>query len=175
MRCRSDAFVGFKTILDSGKTLSLIYLLVVRILQKQPTFYQTRPDEIYLFCENSVYRLPTHKLKGPITPSELISDCAELGITLDNVDGPIFLINSSVSLNSPPALVCEKYLPVFVVQAASSAATNQGVWMKGREADRYVMNPWIWSEIMSGYAPSRLSSECIEMESWIGALCSLCP
>ncbi len=108
MRCRSDAFVGFKTILDSGKTFSLIYLLVVRILQKQPTFYQTRPDEIYLFCENSVYRLPTHKLKGPITPSELISDCAELGITLDNVDGPIFFDQLKRVSQQPSCLVLRK-------------------------------------------------------------------
>ncbi len=106
---------------------------------------------IYLFCENGVYLIPVHI--GPMRPSEFVDDCAELGITLNSVNGPIYLIDSTVSLDKPPALFCERYLPIFVVQAAcESPAANRGRWMRGKGAFRYIMNPWTWSEIVAGYA-----------------------
>ncbi len=40
---------------------------------------------------------------------------------------------------------------VFVVQAASPTR-NQGYWMKGSGAVKHVMNPWTWSEMVTGYA-----------------------
>ncbi len=123
----------------------MIFLLAVRLLEKNPTFYQLRPSELYLFCEKGVYILPANMI---ITPSELMGDCVELGVTLDYTNGPIFLIDSNTALVNPPAIFCERYVAVFVVQAASPS--NRGAWMKGREAEKYTMNPWTWSEIVAG-------------------------
>ncbi len=116
---------------------------------------------MYLFCENGVYLVPIHM--GPIRPSEFVDDCAELGITLDSVNGPIFLMDSNTSLDKPPPLLCERYLPVFVVQAGSPAA-GRGGWMRGKGAVKYVMNPWTWSEIVAGYALQGLFYQCFGIE-----------
>ncbi len=123
MRSRSNAFIGLSPyfiIHDPGKTLSLIYLLVLRLSQERPTFYQMRPNEMYLFCENGVYHVPIHS-QTLIKATEFVDDCTELDILLHYVNGPILLIDSNESLNKLPALFCENYLPIFIVQAASPA------------------------------------------------------
>ncbi len=133
-----------------GKTLCLAYILVLHLLQKKPTFFQTRMDVIILFCDAGVFRI------SPDVPARLLRPaCSALGVVCNFKDGPMLLIDSNLYLVNPPPEFCDKIMGVYVVQAASPAP-SRGHWLKGSGGGTFVMEPWTWEEIVAGYASHHL-------------------
>ncbi len=135
----------FTFVNNPGKKFCLIYLLVKRLLDQEPTFYQVEHDSAFLFCSQGVFSFRPSDFSG----GRLKLACTSLGLTLSLEEGPLLLIGSSSSLSSLPSLFCRGYQSIFVVQAASPAPGGTA-WLRESRAVRHVMNPWTWSEVVAG-------------------------
>jgi len=129
-----------------GKSFSLIYILVMRILDGKPTIFQAIPEIAFLFCDHGVFSfVPSTWAVGGIK-----EPCKTLGITLDEKDGPLLLVDSSGQLISPPTYSLHQL--IFIVHASNqtvSSAVDED-WIEKIQAPRYFMAPWSWSEIVTG-------------------------
>ncbi len=130
---------------DPGKTSCLIYLLVVRLLKKELTFYQRTATLVYMFCEQGVFTF------SPDIPIANFLHASQTWFGSDRE--PILLFHSNTNISTLPELFCGRSLGVFVIQAAPpTVSRSASAWMRGSAAVKHVMNPWTWSEMVTGYA-----------------------
>lgn len=139
----------FTPIYDAGKTFFLVYMLVSRLLDKQPTFFQMTPEHNYMFCEKGIFEFrPTIRTFRPLG---LMDACNELGLDLKRQDGPVLLIDCNTSLTAIPTYFRREAAEVFIVQAASQAPESIK-WFRRLDAKFYDMEPWTRSETVARYA-----------------------
>lgn len=134
----------------AGKTFCLIYLLVNRLLDKNPTFFQMSAGLTYLFCEQGVFVLNSNNINRLFIPYGLENACESLGVDLNFANGPLLLIDSNVSLTSIPDFFYDGQVDVFIVQAAASTPRSSFSWVRRSNALYYDMKPWTRSEILAG-------------------------
>ncbi|KAL6305203.1 hypothetical protein BKA93DRAFT_731796, partial [Sparassis latifolia] len=134
-----------------GKTLFLLYALIKRLIKGRSTIYSTDPRSCYLFRESGAYQFTSEDM----TPRDLRSAMRE--IHGRNVPGGDFgavdegwilfeLNESQESLTWNSA----KFLRWKTVISSSPKLSRYKEWVKQKNAMKYVMKPWSWSEICAG-------------------------
>jgi hypothetical protein len=89
-----------------GKTLSLYYILSIRLATSMATFFQKEPDEVWYFDERGIRRIP-HNTNWADIPG------------IDRSQAPWALVDSNFFVTHPAPVLCSNESPFFIVEAAS--------------------------------------------------------
>lgn len=121
-----------------GKTLSLYYLLSIRVASGLPTLFQDNPDEVWYFDANGVHCLSSNMHWTNIQ-----------GITRARVHWA--LVDSNRLVNDPAPLIFHKGSPPFFIVEAASPRDNRWAWSKYHgKTHCFYTQPFSLSEIFQG-------------------------
>jgi hypothetical protein len=122
-------------ICHQGITLSLYYVLSVRIAKSQPTLFQVNEEEVWFFNASGVHRLEP-KTDWKDVPTLDSSCCA--------------LVDANYYVQTPAKVISSHGAPFFILQASSPRERNWH-WIKyhGPSVSFYT-KPFSWEEILMG-------------------------
>ncbi|GBE89840.1 hypothetical protein SCP_1701650 [Sparassis crispa] len=149
-----------------GKTLFLVYALVKRLTEGQPTIFSTAPLKYYLFQNSGAYRFTSADMDGSTLRSAILDlhNGVVPGGNFTEEDAGWILYDSNAA-QGPLIWDSEDFLPWKMVFSTLPKLSRYKEWVKQKNAVMYVMKPWSWSEICAG-APLQTSGSRTTKELW---------